>query len=64
MQLAPAGVGSLCVAVSAPDVSHWRFDQGGFPSLEGGEAMTRHMRFATMDEVEAQTPELRRVVKA
>lgn len=38
--------------------------KGEFPSLEGGEAVARYMRFATMDEVEAKTPELECVVKA
>jgi uncharacterized protein YdhG (YjbR/CyaY superfamily) len=37
---------------------------GDFPSLEGGEAVARYMRFADMDEVEAKTAELRRVVVA
>jgi hypothetical protein len=38
--------------------------KGDFPSLEGGEAVARYMRFATMDEVAAKAPELERVVKA
>lgn len=38
--------------------------KGDFPSLEGGEAVARYMRFASMDEVKAKTPELQRVVKA
>lgn len=38
--------------------------KGDFPSLEGGEAVARYMRFASMDEVMAKTPELQRVAKA
>jgi hypothetical protein len=38
--------------------------KGDFPSLEGGEAVARYMRFASMDEVKAKAPELQRLVKA
>jgi hypothetical protein len=38
--------------------------RGSFPSLEGGEAVARYMRFASIEEVEAKSAELRRLVKA
>ena len=37
---------------------------GDFPSLEGGEAVARYMRFASPAEVKAKTAELKRIVKA
>lgn len=37
---------------------------GDFPSLEGGEAVARYMRFASLEEVNTKTPELQRVVRA
>ena len=38
--------------------------RGDFPSLDGGEAVARYMRFADMSEVEAKADELRRIVVA
>jgi hypothetical protein len=38
--------------------------KGKFPSLEGGEAVARYMRFADMDEVEKKAAELKRIVVA
>ena len=38
--------------------------KGDFPSLEGGEAVARYMRFANMDDVNAKAEELRRIVVA
>lgn len=37
---------------------------GDFPSLEGGEAVARYMRFADLDEVRSKGDELRRVIVA
>ena len=37
---------------------------GDFPSLEGGEAVGRFMKFADLDAVAAKTPELERLVRA
>ena len=37
---------------------------GDFPSLEGGEAVSRFMKFASLDEVTAKAPELQRLVHA
>jgi hypothetical protein len=37
---------------------------GDFPSLEGGEAVSRFMKFANMEEVAAKAPELARLVQA
>jgi hypothetical protein len=37
---------------------------GDFPSLEGGEAVARYMRFGTLADVKAKSSELKRVVKA
>jgi hypothetical protein len=38
--------------------------KGNFPSLEGGEAVARYMRFADMAEVEKKAAELKRIVVA
>jgi hypothetical protein len=38
--------------------------EGDFPSLEGGEATARYMRFASLVDVRKKTPELKRIVKA
>jgi hypothetical protein len=38
--------------------------KGKFPSLEGGEAVARYMRFADMAEVEKKAAELKRIVVA
>ena len=37
---------------------------GDFPSLEGGEAVSRFMKFASLDEVTVKAPELQRLVRA
>ena len=37
---------------------------GDFPSLQGGEAVSRFMKFASLDEVTAKAPELQRLVRA
>ena len=38
--------------------------KGEFPSLEGGEAVSRFMKFASLDEVSAKSGELTAIVKA
>jgi hypothetical protein len=38
--------------------------KGRFPSLEGGEAVARYMRFADIDDVEAKAVELKKIVVA
>ena len=38
--------------------------EGDFPSLEGGEAVSRFMKFASLDDLRAKTPELERLVRA
>jgi hypothetical protein len=38
--------------------------RGDFPSLEGGNAVARYMRFASKDDVKAKSAELTRIVKA
>ncbi|MCB1498431.1 MAG: DUF1801 domain-containing protein [Bauldia sp.] len=37
---------------------------GDFPSLEGGEAVARYMRFTSVAEVKTKAGELKRIVKA
>lgn len=37
---------------------------GEFPSLEGGEAVSRFMKFASLDEVSAKSAELSAIVRA
>jgi hypothetical protein len=38
--------------------------KGDFPSLEGGEAVARYMKFASKEDVKARAAELKRIVKA
>jgi hypothetical protein len=38
--------------------------EGDFPSLEGGEAVARYMRFSSLDDVKAKKAELVRIVRA
>ena len=37
---------------------------GEFPSLEGGEAVSRFMKFSSLDDLAAKAPELERIVRA